>query len=138
MWTAIIPLLGSILDKLFPDPQAAAEAKVRVMEMAQRGELAALDAEAKIATAQIATNTAEASSGNVYASSWRPTIGYICAIGLFYNFVGYPLLQWAVVVFGWSVTPPALLSSHLMELVMGMLGLAGFRTYEKVKGIATK
>lgn len=130
---AFIPLIGKIFDQVFPNAQAAADAKLKVMELAQRGELAALDADVKLATGQMEVNKAEAASGNAYASSWRPTIGYICAIGLGYNFIIHPLLLWAVAFGHISVTPPGLVSDNLMELVFGMLGLAGLRTFEKVK-----
>ena len=133
MWAALIPIISSVLDKIFPDPKTAAEAKVKVMEMAQRGELAALDADVKLAMGQMDTNKAEADSGNVYASSWRPTIGYICAAGLAYNFIIHPLLLWGVAVGHVQIVPPPLVSDNLMELVMGMLGLAGLRTFEKVR-----
>jgi hypothetical protein len=133
MWQAFIPVIGSVLDKLFPDPNAAAEAKLKVMELAQRGELAALEADVKLATGQMEVNKAEAASGNAYASSWRPTIGYICAIGLAYNFIIHPLLLWAVAFGHIGITPPNLVSDNLMELVFGMLGLAGLRTFEKVR-----
>ena len=42
MWQALIPILGTIFDKIIPDPAAAADAKLKAMELAQRGELAAL------------------------------------------------------------------------------------------------
>jgi hypothetical protein len=135
MWPTIIPIIGNLLDKIFPNAKDAAEAKLKVMEMAQSGELAALDADLKMAQGQMEINKAEAASGNLYASSWRPTIGYICAIGLFYNFLGYPLLTWIAAVWSPAMTVPPLLDNNLFELVLGMLGLAGFRTYEKVKGI---
>lgn len=46
MIQALIPLLGTIFDKVIPDPQAAAaDAKLRVLELTQKGELAALDAD---------------------------------------------------------------------------------------------
>jgi hypothetical protein len=31
---------------------------------------------------------------------------------------------------------PSLVSENLWELMMGLLGLAGLRTFEKVKGVA--
>jgi hypothetical protein len=31
-----------------------------------------------------------------------------------------------------------LVVDHLMELVMAMLGLGGLRTFEKIKGVASK
>ena len=39
MWPTLIPLLGSVLDKIFPDANAAADAKLKLMELAQKGEL---------------------------------------------------------------------------------------------------
>ena len=56
MWPALIPLLGSLFDKLLPDPTAAAAAKLQLMQMAQTGELAQLDADLKLAQGQIAVN----------------------------------------------------------------------------------
>lgn len=135
MWPTLIPILGNLLDKIFPNAKDAADAKLKVMEMAQAGELAALDADLKMAQGQMEINKAEAASGNLYASSWRPTIGYICAAGLAYNFLGYPMLTWMAAVWSPSMRVPPLLDNNLFELVLGMLGLAGFRTYEKVKGI---
>lgn len=135
MWQALIPVVGSVIDKIFPNAKDAADAKLKLMAMAQQGELAALDADVKVALGQMDINKAEASSGNRYASSWRPTIGYICALGLLYNFIGYPLLTWLAAAFKPGLKVPPLLDSNLFELVLGMLGLAGFRTYEKVKGV---
>ena len=133
MIAALLPLLGGVLDKIFPDATAAGEAKLKVMEMAQRGELAALDADVRLAMGQLEVNKAEAASGNAYASSWRPTIGYICAAGLGYNFILYPLISWAAAIWFPEVKPPVLVTDNLMELVIGMLGLAGLRTFEKVR-----
>ena len=130
MWQALIPIVGKVLDNIFPDPKAAGEAKIKLMEMAQAGQLAALDADVKIALGQIDVNKAEAASGDKYASRWRPTIGYICAAGLAYNFLLYPLLTWLTVFYP-NINVPPLLANNLMELVVAMLGLAGFRTYEK-------
>lgn len=130
MWQALIPIVGKVIDNIFPDPKAAGDAKIKLMELAQAGQLAALDADVKVALAQAETNKVEAASGDKYASRWRPTIGYICAAGLAYNFLIYPMLTWATVFYP-DIKVPPLLADNLMELVVGMLGLAGFRTYEK-------
>ncbi|MDP2792555.1 MAG: holin family protein [Sulfurisoma sp.] len=127
---ALIPIVGKVLDNIFPDPAAASDAKLKVLQMAQTGQLAALDADVKLAMAQSDANRAEAASGDKYASRWRPTIGYICAAGLAYNFLVYPMLTWATVIWPEIKVPP-MLDDKLMELVVGMLGLAGLRTYEK-------
>ena len=135
MWPTLIPIMGNLLDKIFPNAKDAADAKLKIMEMAQAGELAALDADLKMAQGQMDINKAEAASGNLYASSWRPTIGYICAVGLAYNFLGYPILAWIAAIWKPGMVIPPLFDNNLFELVLGMLGLAGFRTYEKVKGL---
>lgn len=129
MWTMAIPVIGSLLDKIFPDKTKADEAKAKLLELQLNGELQQI-------LGQLEINKAEASSGNAYAGSWRPTIGYICAAGLLYNFIIYPTLTWYAA--GWmpGFTPPPLISDNLMELVLGMLGLAGMRSFEKFKGVA--
>lgn len=56
MWQLLIPALAQLFDKVIPDPQAAADAKLKAMELAQRGELAALDADMKLALGQMEIN----------------------------------------------------------------------------------
>lgn len=126
MWQLLIPIIGNVFDKIFPDKTKADEAKARLIELQMNGELQQI-------MGQLDINKAEVASGNAYASSWRPTIGYICAVGLAYNFIIYPTLGWYAATYMPGFTPPPLLSDNLMELVMGMLGLAGLRTVEKIK-----
>ena len=139
MWPALIPVLGTLLDKFLPDPAAAAEAKLKMLAMAQAGELAQLDADMKLAIGQLEVNKAEAASGNAYASSWRPTVGWVCAAGLAYEFLVAPLLPWlALAIFGKQLPDlPDLPMETLLTLLLGMLGLGGLRTVEKVKGVAS-
>lgn len=137
MIAALLPIIGSIIEKVIPDPQAAADAKLKALDLAQRGELAQLEADTKMALAQIDVNKAEASSGNWFASSWRPCIGYMCVLGLAYSFLIQPVLPWLAALFGKPMPPlPSLDSDVLMTLVAGMLGIGGLRSYEKTKGVA--
>lgn len=133
MWTALIPIFGSLLDKVLPDAKASAEAKIKLMELAQQGELAVLNADMQIALGQIEVNKEEAKSDNLFKSGWRPAVGWVCVTGLIYSFIAQPLLVWASVNFGWQ-SPPDLDMGTLITLLMGLLGLGGFRTYERVKG----
>ena len=136
MWAALIPLLGAIVEKAIPDPQAQADAKIRVMEMAQRGELAVLDADLKLAMGQMEVNKVEAGT-DLFRGGWRPAVGWVCVMGLFYNFVVQPLLPWVVAVFGGTVPPlPSIDNDTLLVLLTGMLGLGGLRTFERIKGKA--
>ena len=134
MWQSLIPIISSVLERVLPDPGAAAEAKIRLLELAQQGELAKLTADTDLAKGQIEINKAEA-DGTGYKANWRPTIGYVCAAALAYTYILNPLLLWAAAVSGSGITPPDIaIDEHLWELMMGMLGLAGWRTLDKVKG----
>ena len=136
MWAALIPLLGTVLEKAIPDPQAQADAKLRVMELAQKGELAVLDADLKLAMGQLEVNKVEAGT-DMYRGGWRPAVGWTCVFGLAYQFVIQPILPWVVALFGATVPPlPAIDNETLMVLLTGMLGLGGLRTFERVKGRA--
>lgn len=136
MWQLIIPAITQVLDKIIPDPQAAAEAKLRALELAQKGDLAALDAELRLALGQLEVNKAEATT-DMFRGGWRPAVGWVCVVGLAYQFVLQPLLPWVVALFGAQVPPlPAIDNETLMVLLTGMLGLGGLRTIERVKGKA--
>lgn len=72
----------------------------------------------------------EAGSRNIFVAGWRPAVGWICALGIGFAFIGNPLLQ--RFVGGEPVDVPL---DMILELVMAMLGMGALRTFEKVKGI---
>lgn len=131
---SFIPLIGEILDRVIPDPKAATDAKVKLMQMAQDGQLAELNALKDVSLAQAATNTAEASSDSKFVGGWRPSIGYVCAFALFYNYIVYPMLIWATAIWWPAVHVPASpVDENMWELIMGMLGLSFARSFDKYK-----
>lgn len=136
MWQLLIPAVTGILDKILPDPAQAADAKIKVLEMAQRGELALLDADMKLAMGQMEVNKVEAGT-DLFRGGWRPATGWACVFGLVYQFLLQPILPWAVALFGVTVPPlPAIDNETLMVLLAGMLGLGGMRSFERVRGKA--
>ena len=136
---AFLPLIGKVMDLVFPDPAKAAEAKLRAAELAQKGELAVLDADLKLALAQVEVNKVEAADPSLFKSGWRPAVGWVCVVGLGYTFLLRPLLPWLITVTGLQVpTLPPIDTGELFILLGGLLGLGGFRTVEKMKGVATK
>lgn len=134
MWNLIIPAVTTILDKVLPDAQAAADAKFKLIELAQTGELAQMQAIKDLNLAQIDVNKAEAASADPYTSRWRPTVGYILCAALAFQYVINPLIIWGAAIWAPGVTPPNIgLDDNLWELMFGVLGLAGWRTLDKIK-----
>jgi hypothetical protein len=95
--------------------------------------------------AQVDINKIEAASSSVFVSGWRPAVGWVGVLGLAYQFLGYPLMQWCW-AFGQGVelipaglsAPPDLDVEQLMTLLAGLLGFGGMRSFEKHKGVASK
>lgn len=133
---AIIEIGGRLIERLFPDPKAADAAKLELLKMQQNGELAQLASDTELAKGQLAVNAAEAASGNAFASSWRPMVGYVCAAALAFTYLINPLFMWAAAVFGSGILAPTIgIDDHLWELLFGMLGMAGWRSLDKIKGV---
>lgn len=129
---AALPLIGKVVDRLLPDPGQKAEAKLRLMELAQSGDLAELDAEVKLALGQMEINREEARSGSWWVAGWRPFVGWISGTAVLWNFVVYPTVTWA------GVDAPPLDISQLMVLLLGMLGIGGMRSFDKKHKVDTQ
>jgi len=127
MIQALIGPVTSLLDKFIPD----ADEKARIAhELATMGEKHAQ----QLALAQIEVNKAEAASGSVFKGGWRPAVGWVCASAFAYHFVLQPILLFVVALTGTQLpTLPEFDMSTLLPVLGGMLGIGGFRTYEKQK-----
>ncbi len=130
MLQALIGPVTGILDKFIEDKDAK---NAMAHEIATMAEKAAHEA----AMAQVEVNKMEAQHRSLFVAGWRPFIGWTCGIALAYHFVLNPLILFGV---SWAgVEIPALPEfdmSSLMTVLMGMLGLGGLRTFEKVKKVA--
>lgn len=134
----IIELVGKVIDKAIPDPAAKAKAQLELLKLQQEGAFREEENALTMAMGQIAVNTEEAKSGSLFLGGWRPFIGWTCGSGLFYQFLLRNILGWIMEnAGGWSY-PPALEMETLVTLTFGMLGLGAYRSYEKVKGVASK
>jgi hypothetical protein len=131
----IFSVATKLIDRLFPDKQAADDAKLRLVEMQMNGELQALIADTELAKGQMDINRVEAASDRLFVAGWRPSVGWICSISLGYQFVAHPFLVWIALHNGVAV-PPSIDTQQLMVLLGGMLGFGVFRTFEKIKGVA--
>lgn len=133
MFGAIVPLVTMILDKVIPDKTVADASKVKLIELAQTGELAAMNAVLQRDLAQMEVNKVEAAT-DLFRGGWRPFVGWVCGSGLAVQFVIGPILTWATTLAGRSIQFPVLDLSVLLTLLFGMLGLGAMRTTEKLKG----
>ena len=127
--TALLPALGTLVDRLIPDKAAAERAKADM-------EAALIKASNEAALAQVEVNKIEAGHGSVFVAGWRPFIGWVCGAALAWAFIVGPVLSWSLAVLGIRETLPPIMTDNLFELVLAMLGLGGLRTFEKMRGVA--
>jgi hypothetical protein len=132
---AIEGILKPVLD-LIPNANERSRAK----EAAERQ---LLDMVAKAASEQAETNKIEAAHKSLFVAGWRPFIGWVCGSAFAYHYIVQPFATTiASVVSQWVELPfdvtqlPSLDMDTLLTVLLGMLGLGGLRTLEKVKGCA--
>lgn len=119
--TSLIQPVTGLLDKWIPD---ATEKQKIAFELSTLSERHAQE----LAVAQIELNKAEA-KGNWFQSSWRPATGWVCVFGFAVNFLVSPLAA------GFGVDIPQADTSVMLPVLMGMLGLGGLRSAERIKGV---
>jgi hypothetical protein len=110
-----------IIDKIIPDPAQREEAKRKLFEVQQAGELRELEAAASVVVA-------EAKSEYSLTSQWRPITMLTFTAIVANNYIVAPYLQ---AMFGWSVTldmPPQLWNL----LSIGIGGYIVGRSGEKI------
>ena len=123
-----------LIDKWFPTPEEKLKAQAELFTMRQKGELAALAADVASVTGQTEINKEEAKSADPFVSRWRPFIGWTCGAAFASNYVLMPLLSFGSTALGHPLSVPPLDMAEMLPVLLGMLGLGGFRTFEKVRG----
>jgi hypothetical protein len=119
--SALIGPATDLAGKFIQDKDAAAKMAHELATLADKQAQEAM-------LAQIEVNKAEA-AGNWFQASWRPLCGYVCVLGLAVNFLISPIAA------GFGFMVPQADMSVMMPVLTGMLGLAGMRSYEKVKKV---
>jgi hypothetical protein len=123
-----VEAIGNVLDKLFTSDEEKEHARY-VMETLRQ----------KPQELQIEINKLESQHRSIFVAGWRPAIGWVLAIslGIYYipQFATASYLWiWACIRSGSLVSYPISEISGLLELVLAMLGMAGYRTVEKLSG----
>lgn len=130
---SFIPILGPALEKLLsliPDPNERARAEADFNRRV-------LDAVIMESKDQRDTNKVEAAHQSIFVAGWRPAIGWVCALALAFQYLVRPFWMWILAVWYPEAPIPPTLDGMLWELVMGMLGIGGLRTLEKVRGVTS-
>ncbi len=128
-----VKAIGDTLNNLFTSDEERMEKKNEILKTNREYDLQENKLIAEQNIAQTEVNKAEAESSSLFVAGWRPAIGWVGAISLFYQFIAYPMLLWLPVT-----PPPQIDTSQLYPIIMGMLGLAGLRSYDKAQGTETK
>ncbi len=129
--TAVLDIGGKLIDRLWPDPSIAASAKLELVKLQQSGELSQI-------AGQLDINKVEAGSSSIFVSGWRPFIGWVCGAACAWNWIGLPMAKAALVFVGHPIAVSPADISEMMPVLLGMLGLGGLRTAEKINGVAAK
>jgi hypothetical protein len=127
--SAALDIGGKLIDRLWPDPAQRDAAKLELLKMQQSGDLA-------IITGQMEVNKEEAKSASVFVSGWRPFIGWVCGMACAWNWIGLPVVKAGLLVAGHSLDLRPADLTEMLPVLMGMLGLGGLRTIEKLNGQA--
>lgn len=159
-WLANIPSISDLItnigdqvDKLFTSDEERGE-----IETAQeRIKLQRLLAELKEQHMQLQINLQQASHASIFVAGARPAIIWIGALGLAYEALIQPIGSWLIMrtvdlenIMGAAAlktaTPeqiqtvmhyyqlPNMNTDLFMPIILGVLGIGGFRTWEKIQG----
>lgn len=119
--TAVSDLANTVISRLWPDKTEQERAQMAAALTVVQGQLDA--------------NKVEAASPSAFTSGWRPGIGWVCVIALFFQYILRPSLQWYTLLTGHQLPTVPGIDDNLWQLMLGMLGLSGLRTYERVQGV---
>lgn len=129
-------LSGDVLDTvagLFKDYQ---DKKITKEELKFKLETFEEQNQHDLKLAQIALNGKEAEHSSMFVAGWRPFIGWVCGLGFAMNFLISPIATFISGYMGSTVVFPQADLTTMLPVLLGMLGLGGFRSFEKMKGTA--
>jgi hypothetical protein len=120
--SAGIDFANTIVSRIWPDKTAKEQQQLSAVLAMVQG--------------QMAINQAEASNASTFVAGWRPFIGWVCGLACAWNWMGLPVAKVVLDYLGHPIAMSPADLSEMMPVLMGMLGLGGLRTFEKVQGVA--
>ena len=128
--SAVLPSVMEVAGRFLPEDKEKRAAAEREIEAQLTTHLAKID------LAQLDINKTEAAHRSVFVSGWRPFIGWSCGAAMALNFIVFPIASFVLAQTGHLVELPTLDMSEMMPVLMGLLGLGGLRTVEKIKQVS--
>ncbi|MGZ8236369.1 MAG: 3TM-type holin [Methylobacter sp.] len=129
---AVATLADSAVKRIWPDATDVEKAKLAQLTQEMQNEFLLL-------AGQMDTNKLEAQNATVFVSGWRPFVGWVCGAALAYAALIEPVAQFiAVVVCQYQGAFPAINTDVTLQILLGLLGLAGMRSFEKKAGVARR
>ena len=121
---AISGLADAVINKIWPDKSEAERQQLAAAVMVVQG--------------QLDINKVEAANPSVFVSGWRPAIGWVCGAACAWNWIGLKIALFVAAYLGHELKMQPADTAEMLPILMGMLGLGGLRTVEKVQGVAAK
>lgn len=131
----LFEVIKQALSGLGLDPEAKARAQSQAFDALTSGTFAEKAAQA-LQLAQLDVNKTEAAAPSLFVAGWRPFIGWTCGGALFSQYIVRPWVQWVALACGHPLPTLPGIDDQLWQLMGGMLGMGGLRTFEKIKGKA--
>lgn len=138
MWQFLVSPVAGIIDtvlrRVLPVEKISEVEKAK-LEQELTLELAKMDWQAIAGQLQI--NLEEAKHESVFVAGWRPFVGWTCGAAFAFHFIAVPVLLFGRAYLGWQLPAalPEFDMQSLLTVLLGMLGLGGLRTFEKIKGV---
>jgi len=114
----------------------ASKAIDRIWPNKSEQERAELAASVALVQGQLEINRAEAANASSFVAGWRPFIGWVCGAACAWNWLGLPLARFGLALAGHTLELAPADLSEMWPVLMGMLGLGGLRTFEKIRGVS--
>ncbi len=134
---SLLDLGETVINKIWPDPSKRAQEILKLKQLAQNENLAELDAHVKLLKAQLDVNSKEAQHNSVFVAGWRPFVGWVCGLGLLYVVIIDPLIRFLALFYGYSGDFPEINTDVTLQVLLGMLGISGMRSFDKKHKVET-
>lgn len=129
--SAALDLGTTLINKIWPDPAKQAEEARKLVELYQKGDLAAMQAQVTLLTGQLSINAKEAEHPSVFVAGWRPFVGWVGGFSLAYAGILEPLMRFIATMLEFTGEFPVIDTSMTIQILMGMLGLGAMRSFDK-------